>query len=294
MISRLSFSGHETFICKHFWPKKGIDFLLNGNSFSDEDAVIKLGVGKNMVSSIRYWIKAIGLVDSDGNPTEIAQMIFSDDGYDPYLEDIGTIWLLHYLLVSSNVASIYNLVFNELSKQRLDFTKSNLHSFLKHYASERSPSIYNEKSFGNDINVFLRNYVKPDIYSKVNVEDEFIGLFLDLDLITKQKHTDVNNRTVDIYSLERKERENIPNEIFLYSILEQMNGTSISFKELANGFNSVGNIFLINRDSIFNKVENLTKLDYELSFSQSAGNQTLNLSTDNLNSIEILRAYYEG
>lgn len=290
----LRFTGHETFICKHFWPKKGIDFLLQGNKFSDQDAVIKLGVGKNMVSSIRYWIKSIGLVDTNENPTEIAKMIFSDDGYDPFLEDIGTVWLLHYLLVSSNIASIYNLVFNELSKQRLDFTKSNLHSFLKQYTRERNPNIYNEKSFGNDINVFLRNYVKPDSTSKVSVEDEFIGLFLDLELITKQKHSDIDNKMVEIYSLERKERENIPIEIFLVAIIEQMNGTSISFKELANGFNSVGNIFLINRDGIHDKIENITKLNYGFTYSQSAGNQTLNVSTTNLNSIEILRAYYEG
>ncbi len=112
----LRFSGHETFICKHFWPKKGIDFLQNGNSFSDEDAFVKLGVGKNKVASIQYWIKAIGLVDSDEKPTQLAEMIFSVDGYDPYLEDIATIWLLHYLLITSNIASIYSIVFNLQNK----------------------------------------------------------------------------------------------------------------------------------------------------------------------------------
>jgi hypothetical protein len=48
-MSNYRFSGHETFIIRSFWQKKGYDFLNNGGKFSDEDAVVKLGVGKNMV-----------------------------------------------------------------------------------------------------------------------------------------------------------------------------------------------------------------------------------------------------
>ena len=48
------FSGHETFSCRSYWPKKGYDFLNNGNKFNDNDALVKLGVGKNMVSSIKH------------------------------------------------------------------------------------------------------------------------------------------------------------------------------------------------------------------------------------------------
>ena len=79
---------------------------MQGNSFTDDDAVVKLGVGKNMVSLIRHWIKAIGLVDSNEEPAQIAEMIYSDGGYDKYLEDIGTIWLLQYLLITRNIAAI--------------------------------------------------------------------------------------------------------------------------------------------------------------------------------------------
>lgn len=57
---RYSFSGHESFYCKSLWLKKGYDFLTEGRSFLDEDAVVRLGVGKNMVTSIRYWLKAFG------------------------------------------------------------------------------------------------------------------------------------------------------------------------------------------------------------------------------------------
>ena len=62
MITQFKFSGHETFHCRHFWLKKGVDHLSAGNSFKNKEAVVELGVGKNMVTSISHWLKAFGLV----------------------------------------------------------------------------------------------------------------------------------------------------------------------------------------------------------------------------------------
>jgi len=60
---KFSFSGHEKFHCRQFWLKKGYDFLTAGKNFSDDDAVVALGVGRNMANSIRYWMKVFDLVD---------------------------------------------------------------------------------------------------------------------------------------------------------------------------------------------------------------------------------------
>ena len=56
---RYSFSGHESFHCKSLWLKKGYDFICNQKHFTDTDSVVELGVGKNMVSAIRYWLKKV-------------------------------------------------------------------------------------------------------------------------------------------------------------------------------------------------------------------------------------------
>jgi hypothetical protein len=55
---KFTFSGHDTFQCRHLWLKKGYDFVKNGKSFAAEDAGVEMGVGKNMVTSIRYWLRA--------------------------------------------------------------------------------------------------------------------------------------------------------------------------------------------------------------------------------------------
>jgi hypothetical protein len=139
--SRLTFSGHETFQCRHLWLKKGYDFISNGHSFLDEDAVLELGVGKNMVAAIRFWMKACGLTNSLDELTDFAHSIFQDAcGFDPYLEDEGTLWLLHYHLVRNEFASIYSIIFNDLRKEKIEFNGSSFLAFAKRLAENKSPS----------------------------------------------------------------------------------------------------------------------------------------------------------
>ena len=115
--NKFVFSGHDSFQCRQLWLKKGYDFLVEGNSFNNENAVISLGVGKNMVSSIRLWLKAFNIIDIKDIPTEFGKRLFDDkNGYDPFLEDEASLWLLHYQLVKKSYASIYSIIFNEFRK----------------------------------------------------------------------------------------------------------------------------------------------------------------------------------
>ncbi len=59
--NKYTFSGHESFPCKTLWLKKGYDFVKAEKDFNAPEAVVDLGVGKNMVAVVRYWQKAFGL-----------------------------------------------------------------------------------------------------------------------------------------------------------------------------------------------------------------------------------------
>ena len=143
---KYTFSGHESFQCRNLWLKKGYDFVNSGKSFNDEDAVVDLGVGKNMVSSIRYWMKAFNLLTTSDDLTPLAHKLLADDGYDPYLEDEGTLWLLHYELVRKGFASSYSIVFNELRREKIEFTSTNFVSFVKRKSEIEKSFIVNEKT----------------------------------------------------------------------------------------------------------------------------------------------------
>ena len=89
MALTYKFSGHESFPCKSLWLKKGYDFVVGGNDFNSSDAVITLGVGKNMVASILFWFRAFGITDNDVL-TELGNYLFDETkGKDKYLEDIA-------------------------------------------------------------------------------------------------------------------------------------------------------------------------------------------------------------
>ena len=104
-----SFAGHETFAFRHFWLKKGVE-LINADPevFQREDAIVRFGVGKNMVRSIRHWCLATRVAEEERGTrlrrlrvTELGNRLLSDNGWDPYLEDDATLWLIHWNLASA-------------------------------------------------------------------------------------------------------------------------------------------------------------------------------------------------
>jgi hypothetical protein len=93
-MGTLKFSGHESFQCRNLWLKKGYDFLTQPEdkrkNFNDDLAVIDLGVGKNMVSSIRFWMKAFGIIDLENErPTWLAEYLFGENGWDLFFRRFG-------------------------------------------------------------------------------------------------------------------------------------------------------------------------------------------------------------
>lgn len=291
-MSKLYFSGHESFICKQFWLKKVYDFVEAKKGFNDETAVIDLGVGKNMVASLRFWGRSFGILNEDDTPTKLAIYLFGEQGKDQYLEDYGTIWLLHYHLVKNNRSSIYNLIFNEFRKERIDFTKEQLHQFLKRRCLEIYPIAYNPNTFVSDISVFLRNYVRPQKDDKIEIEDDFAGMLIELDLVKTYKQRDEGEKMVQWYKIEAQDRIDLPFQIVLFSILDNFKGQkSISFRELLSGQNSPGVTFVLNADGLYNKIIQITDHYKGITFTETAGNQILQFKST-INPQDILDEYY--
>lgn len=278
-----SFSGHETFVCKQFWLKKGYDFVKQNKKFSDSQAVVDLGVGKNMVNSIHFWLKAFGMTDQNGL-TDIAEWLFGENGKDMYLEDIGTIWLLHYLLVRTERASIYSLFFNEFVKEKPEFTKEQLRTWL----INRSEGKFSENSLEKDIEVLFRTYQKPR--NSKSIERDFMTIFVGLGLLKDYRQDKRIEIVID-------EKPTLPPAIFLYAILDNpdyANTNSMSLKDLRFSPHSVGLIFGLTIDGIYLKIKELEKqFPDQIVFTETAGNPVLQFK-QKPDKWEILGRYYEG
>ncbi|SDL78644.1 Protein of unknown function [Siphonobacter aquaeclarae] len=299
---RLSFSGHETFQCRHLWLKKGYDYVMDTprRSFTDEDAVVRLGVGKNMVNSIRFWMKAFGLLNEDESPNQLAHRLLSDGGWDPYIEDQGTLWLLHHRLVTNGYSSIYNLVFNELRRDRIEFTKHNFLSFVKRKAEVLQTSV-NEGTVLNDFGVFTKMYLRTVSQSK-DREEGSIGILTDLNLIeTESRRISGQEKieTEEYFSIQNTERNDLPNDILLYAILANADEAdisfdrSVSFNTLLTSMNQVGSVFALNATGLYRKLEAVASTDRNVVFSDQAGIRELSFK-ERPSALSILTRYYES
>lgn len=284
MYSKYVFSGHESFSCRMLWPIKGYDYINDGNSFNDPNSVIMLGVGKNMVASIRYWLKALGLTEHD-KPSTLAKYLFDEaQGKDRYLESLGTLWLLHFLLVVLNEATLYNILFLRYQKERKQFAKEQVLNFVKRLMAEDDRlKQFNSNTVGKDFGVLVQNYVQP---SKPKSYEDYSSLLIDLNLIR-------NDNSDRGYAFNIEGKRTVPTEIFLYAVL-WMKGSdrTVSYDTLQN----VGLVFCM---TDMEMIEMLQQIDREYSeyvqYSDNAGIRQLLFKEGKLmNPIDLLNRYYDN
>ena len=277
---RYSFSGHESFNCKSLWLKKGYDFISENKDFNAPNAVVDLGIGKNTVSSLRYWMRAFGLLD-EGKPTFIADYLFdAERGKDPYIEDLGTLWLLHFLLIKTDIASIYKLFFIDFHKEKNnEFTREQLQYFLKRKNSETPYGhLYNENTVKRDIGVLLQNYVMPQ---KEKPNEDFSALLINLNLI---KHSE--DKT--FYFNAKGKNELIP-EIFFYALIEDKKDEQIvSFDRLMD----LALVFCLTKTELIDTIQFLVeKYPHILRYTDDGGIKQLFFLED-LDKTKVLEIYY--
>jgi len=296
MNDKLTFSGHETFHCRTFWLKKGYDFVKGNKKTlrNEEDAIVELGVGRNMVASIRYWLKAFNILNNDEivNENSISTLVLSE--YDEFLEDPASLWLLHHELVTTGKASIYNLFFNQFRKERAEFTKEQFLRFLKRVCLEQGYDYEVMKNtITTDVNIFIRTYNRPINVNK-NIEDEFSSIMIDLNLL-KVIRTQDDDKSIVNYSIESSDRREIPWEIILYAIVSFTQEKLISFNDLMAQPNSPALIFAMTANGLLKKILEIADNVKGFNFIEDNGIREIQISKkiDQQFAIAKLREYYE-
>lgn len=273
---KLKFTGHDTFPLRHGWLYKSINLIENNVllSVSDTDkagqAISALGVGKNMVNAIKYWAESAQVIESVienrvsvQKITPIGDLILSSKkGFDPYLEDIGTVWLLHFLLnFDSNSLTAYRYFFNY--SNTIYFEKSKLVDDLFEDSSllSSSSASFDQKDLGvkkatvkKDVDCFLATYAtKPQITSSKKSkgvdEDYFSSPLAELGIIR-----DLGR---GYYQCDLSDRPSLPLNIFLYALAmyfkfanNDSSVNTVSFEDLLTKPMSPGRIFKLSESGL--------------------------------------------
>ena len=290
---KVAFGRHETFHLRFSWLSKGFAAIKNSpNLFDDIDsATVTLGVGKNMVQSIRYWLRAAQLIDPvDDQATTLGHYLFDPNtGEDPFLEDQGTLWLLHWLIASNTeMATAIAWFFSKYHKANFD--QNELRAAFANYLQEsvRSGRRPAASTLKNDISVLSRLYAKTQ--SALVAEDALDSPISELGLIVEHGKS--------AYTSTFEDHIDLPSDIVGFAILELMfcRGSRIlPVEELihsAEDYVSPGSIFRLNEASFMLKLEELVR-NYPDNFvlRETAGLRQLYLN-DHLTSAELLKSYY--
>lgn len=257
------FGGHEKFVFRHGWLKKGVDGVKeNSLIFTNDEALVTLGVGKNMVRSIRHWCLATELVEEgDGvglaralQTTELANKLFNDHGWDPYLEDIGSLWLLHWKL-STNLTRcfVWHLLFSNFLET--EFTKRQLTNYLssrfEHYDVHTTPG-----TIDREVDACLRTYV-PAVRTKLGViaEETLDCPLAELDIVRFIPND-------NIYRFNIGPKVSLPLGVFGYALLSFLSSTAenrqtIAVDECLYQEGSPGQIFKLDENSVVEYLESL-------------------------------------
>ncbi len=194
-----TFARHETFHPRYGWFRKAYVYAaLDPEVFSRDDAPVVLGVGKNMVRSIRFWgLAAKIIVEDPQSPrrsaalvsTQIGHALFGEAGWDPYMEDPGTLWLLHWLLLAPpSRMPVWWLAFNEV--HAVEFTDKDLALAVEMHLEAASdwPDPH-PRSVQKDISALLRTYAPAERSGRSGLDDLLDCPLRELRLIARSPAT---------------------------------------------------------------------------------------------------------
>ena len=274
------FSGHETFALRYGWLKKAHDAVKRSNGrdiFKEETAIGQLGLGKNMVASMRHWAFAAGIIrDQDGSDepllkiTALGKLIFEDDGLDPYTENTTTPWLLHWNLCTGGKKTTWNYAFSHFPSVNEQFDRETLANGVIELARDKDWPRTSENTIKRDVSCFLRTYaVSP--YQTESTENRLESPLTELGLLHHAGRRDG-------FRFNRGPKPSLPPGVFCYALSQfwdddtRKDSVSLSLEALTRAPESPGRVFLLDEDEMADrlaKLEEFTKGHYR--WSETAG-----------------------
>ena len=136
----MKFRAHDTFFIRKGWLPKGMRCVAKKPDVfiaKDDNPMDILGIGANMVKALRYWLPTVGLTEEAPSGvrtqklTKFGGLVYEND---KFIEEIGTLYLLHYNLVKNQAnATAWYWFYNKFEAR--EFTKDDFLQQIQNYIS---------------------------------------------------------------------------------------------------------------------------------------------------------------
>ncbi|MBV1686365.1 DUF4007 family protein [Novosphingobium sp. G106] len=245
---RPRFTGHETFACRFAWLPKAVKLMAREPAAlsDDETAILELGIGKNMVRALRFWLEAFGVAFAKSGQWSLlpfGEAIFGKDGRDPYLERVETQWLLHWQLSTPVEAPLFAWRHILYRRMRADFTRSELLAEMRS-EGERLGYEHSDVTLLQHADAFLHSYVGS--LTSTSPEDTLDGPLVDLGLVRRLgRRRGGADRMEPVFALGRVSIDEVGPSVVDYAIADfwqnrRSSETMVTFRDLAHAEGSPG------------------------------------------------------
>jgi len=258
-----TFARHETFHPRYGWFRKAYAAAAEDPFvFARPDAPVVLGVGKNMVRAIRFWGSAAKLITEDPAPpkrrrpglipTRLGHGLFGESGWDRYMEDPGTLWLLHWLLLAPpSRLPVWWLAFNEVAA--VEFTEQDLEAAVAAQLEASTWGAPHRSSIRKDVSALLRTYAPQERSSRRSIDDVLDCPLRDLNLIGRSAAT-------ERFRFALGAKASLPPEVAAYAALDWAArsgtaGNTVTLSRLVHEPGSVGRAFKLDESELLATLE---------------------------------------
>jgi hypothetical protein len=300
------FSGHETFPCRYTWLPKAVRNLReNPALFANEDeAMVRLGVGKNMVRAIRFWADASEVTTPAQKQgvavSEFGNAVFGLTGHDEFLEDIKTLWLIHWKLSTSVTEPLFAWYYLLNFWHRPDFTRSEaLAAFTQE--AQRLGKKLSAVTLEHHFTTFLHSYIPTRSRKGEVLEDNLDCPLVELELLQNvgERPTAESNRHEPIYAFRVEEKPEISPDLFAYCLDDFWNKRhsqekTLSFRDIAVAEGSPGQVFKLPEHAIRERLESIEKDSAgKLLYQESAAFQQV-IRAERCSPLQLLKKVYRN
>lgn len=274
-----TFARHETFHPRYGWFRKAYAAAAEDPYvFGQPDAPVTLGVGKNMVRAIRFWGLAAKVIVEDPAapnrrkpgliPTRFGHALFGELGWDRYMEDPGTLWLLHWLLLApKSRLPVWWLAFNEFGA--VEFAERELTEAVSLQLRTGTWTAPHQSSIRKDVTALLRTYARQERSRRGNTDDLLDCPLRDLNLLGHSKETDRYRFTVGA-------KMSLPPAVIAYATLDWIarsgtGGNTVAVSRLASEPGAVGHAFKLNETELIAALEPTVAETHGVDFAAPTG-----------------------
>ena len=265
--------------------------------------MVRLGLGKNMVRSVRFWVQVFGIALSstrsgrDLTPTEFGSLVLSPGGWDPFLEDIRTLWLLHWHLAdpANELLAWQELLFRWPSAE---FTRTEAVTELMRRASQRKMR-GSRRTIEQHFDIFLRTYVSTRPKKNEVLEDSLDCPLTELGFVQLAgEKRQVSGTTEPVYAFRQEPKPVIAGNLFAYFLMsfwerQHSDEQTLSLQQIANSEGSPGRVLRLPEADVR---ERLSHIEHDsgglFSFVESVNLQQVQRSTVGGAALNLLRPVY--